>query len=67
MEMHDSFPALSGSDPGRAHWMFWELGAMAALLAVALSPMDSDLQALYGIVCLLFVMGLVTRPQLKTI
>ena len=45
-------------DPGRAHWIIWELGLLVALGAIIATPAESDQQAALGILCLLFLMGL---------
>lgn len=55
--------SLPSKDPSRAHWMFWELGLLAALAAIISTPAESNHQAVYGIVCLLFLMGLANRGE----
>lgn len=51
-------PNLSKSDPARASWLLWELGLLTALGAIMATPAESNHQAVLGIVCLLFLMGL---------
>lgn len=54
-----SYPTLPNQqDPGRAHWLFWELGLLAALAAIIATPADTNPQAAFGVISLLFLMGL---------
>lgn len=51
---------LSGpvSDPGRAHWIFWEFGLLATLAAIIATPAETTQQAVLAVLCLLFLLGL---------
>lgn len=49
------------ADPARAHWLFWEFGLLAALAAIIATPAESNQQAIYGVICLLFLMGLANQ------
>jgi len=46
------------SDPGRAHWIFWEFGLLATLAAIIATPAETTLQAVLAVLCLLFLLGL---------
>jgi hypothetical protein len=52
---------LTRYDRRRAHWLFWELGLLAALAALIATPAESIQQAMVGILCLLFLMGLANQ------
>ena len=52
---------LTRYDQRRAHWLFWELGLLATLAALIATPADSMQQAVLGILCLLFLMGLANQ------
>jgi hypothetical protein len=54
---------LPNRDNSRAHWMFWESGLLAALAAIIATPAESNHQAVYGIVFLLFLMGLANHGR----
>ena len=49
------------SDPGRAHWIFWELGLLAALAAIIATPAESSFRAILGVIGLLFLLGLANQ------
>lgn len=49
------------ADPSRAHWIFWELGLLAALAAIIATPAESSFRAVMGVVGLLFLMGLANQ------
>jgi len=46
------------SDPGRAHWLFWEFGLLATLAAIIATPAETTQQAVLAVLCLLFLLGL---------
>ena len=60
---------LSGpvSDPGRAHWLFWELGLLATLAAIIATPAETTLQAVLAVLCLLFLLGLSNQGGEKSL
>ena len=58
MNMTSPAPFAPSYDPGRAHWIFWETGLLAALGAIISTPAETNLQAILGILGLLFLMGL---------
>lgn len=45
-------------DPGRAHWIFWELGLLATLAAIIATPAETNQQAVWAVLSLLFLLGL---------
>lgn len=45
-------------DPGRASWIFWEMGLLAAIAAIIATPADSTQHAAMGAISLLFLLGL---------
>lgn len=52
----DAAPVMS--DPGRAHWIFWELGLLATLAAIIATPAETNQQAGLAVLSLLFLLGL---------
>jgi hypothetical protein len=53
----------TSSDPGRAHWIFWELGLLATLAAIIATPAESSFRAIMGVIGLLFLMGLANQDS----
>lgn len=45
-------------DPGRAHWIFWEFGLLATLAAIIATPAETNQQAVWAVLSLLFLLGL---------
>ena len=56
-------PEVAAIDPGRAHWLFWELGLLAALAGLIATPAENEFQAIFGVVCLLFILGLANQGR----
>ena len=53
------------SDPGRAHWIFWEFGLLATLGAIIATPAETNQQAVLAVLCLLFLLGLANQGSEK--
>lgn len=58
MDTEASGVMIRSRDPARAHWIFWEMGLLAALGAIIATPAESNQQAIAGVLCLLFLLGL---------
>ena len=43
----------------QANWIYWELGLLTAMLAMAVTPADGASHLSYGLVSMLFLWGLV--------
>lgn len=57
--------APNSSDPGRAHWIFWELGLLATLAAIIATPAETNQQAVLAVLSLLFLLGLSNQGSEK--
>lgn len=42
-----------------ANWMYWEIGLLTSMLAMAVTPADTAGHLSYGIVSLLFLWGMI--------
>ncbi len=61
--MNDEAAPQLPRDPARAHWLFWEFGLLSALAAIVATPAESLYHTLFGIVCLLFLLGLANQDR----
>lgn len=50
--------SVPAPDPGRAHWIFWEFGLLATLAAIIATPAETNQQAVWAVLSLLFLLGL---------
>ncbi|MFN8610326.1 MAG: hypothetical protein U0931_22505 [Vulcanimicrobiota bacterium] len=58
--------AIPSRDPGRAHWIFWEFGLLATLAAIIATPAETNQQAVWAVLSLLFLLGLANTGGEKT-
>ena len=52
-----------GKSSAPTSWIYWELGLLSSLVAMAATPVDANAYGAYGLVTMLFAWGMVREVR----